>query len=100
MVIVWFARNLPEDARLVVHCHAGISRFPAGAWIVLVARGWDAEDALLEINRIRPEAWPNTTLMRLGGKVIDISEHELERVIKKIPEIFSICRDDLNKILI
>jgi len=84
----------------VVHFHAGVSRSPAGAWIVLVARGWDAEDALLEIKRIRPEAWPNTTLMRLGGKVLGIPEHELERVIKKIPEIFSICRDDLNKILI
>lgn len=88
VAIVWFARNLPEDARLVVHCHAGISRSPAGAWIVLVAKGWGAEDALLEIQRMRPEAWPNTTLMRLGGSVLGVPEKEMNDVIDRIHDIF------------
>jgi predicted protein tyrosine phosphatase len=88
VAITWFAKNLPEDARLVVHCHAGISRSPAGAWIVLVAKGWDAEDALLEIKRMRPEAWPNTTLMRLGGTVLGIPEWNLNDLIFRINDIF------------
>jgi predicted protein tyrosine phosphatase len=77
--VITFARTLPDDARLVVHCHAGVSRSPAAAWIVLVARGASPEAALAEIRRIRPEARPNARLLRLGAEILGVDLPERAR---------------------
>jgi len=55
---------------LLIHCHAGVSRSPALAWVVL----WDrlgatipaAQEALDIVHRVRPDIEPNPHIMRLG----------------------------------
>lgn len=56
-----------------MHCHAGVSRSPAAAWLVLVARGASPEAALAEVRRVRPEARPNARLLRLGADLLGVA---------------------------
>lgn len=60
--IEWVDR-LPETARLVVHCTAGISRSTALSYGLL--RGSMREqDAMAYVLQIRPEAQPNNLMMQ------------------------------------
>lgn len=40
-VVIDFARSVPEDGRVVVHCHAGRSRSPAVALVMLSEWGFE-----------------------------------------------------------
>jgi predicted protein tyrosine phosphatase len=62
----------PVD-RLLVHCHAGVSRSTATAIILMVQHnpGREAE-AFAELRRLRPRSWPN-------GLMIGIADHLLAR---------------------
>jgi predicted protein tyrosine phosphatase len=60
-------------ARLLVHCHAGISRSTASAYIAL-ARDFgldNAADAFRELLRITTHPWPNRRLVSLADAVLD-----------------------------
>jgi predicted protein tyrosine phosphatase len=58
------------EARFLVHCHAGISRSTASAYITLVReRGIDhAADAFAELLRITLQPWPNRSLVELADR--------------------------------
>lgn len=43
-----------RDGRMLVHCHAGMSRSTATAWGVLIGRGWHAMDALAVLRERHP----------------------------------------------
>ena len=60
-----FGRRVPEGARLLVHCYAGISRSPAAAMIVLMARGASFMDAQAIVKSVRPQARPNRLMLEL-----------------------------------
>jgi len=65
------AASGPQD-RLLVHCHAGISRSTAALAIVCVSMSPDAEDpdVLDAILAMRPQAWPNSTMIRLADDIL------------------------------
>jgi predicted protein tyrosine phosphatase len=71
-----FGRGLLEvphdDAHLLVHCHAGISRSTAAMALVLAQALPDApaDRIFEEVLRIRPQAWPNLRILEIGGAIL------------------------------
>jgi predicted protein tyrosine phosphatase len=71
-----FGRGLLEvphdDAHLLVHCHAGISRSTAAMALVLAQALPDApaDRIFEEVLRIRPQAWPNLRILEIGDVML------------------------------
>jgi predicted protein tyrosine phosphatase len=63
-----FGQRLPDGdpGHVLIHCHMGISRSTAaGAILLLQARpDLDEDEALVRIHAIRPNAWPNSLMIR------------------------------------
>lgn len=83
-----FGRDLlaepPADAHLLVHCHAGISRSTAAMTLLLTQARPDLPpaDALREVVRIRPGAWPNLRIIELGDQLLDCRGQLVSAVMK------------------
>lgn len=60
--MVW-AKTFTEDDRVLVHCHAGISRSTAVAIGVLVLHGMEPIDAFMHIQSVRPQLYPNKLII-------------------------------------
>ena len=62
-----FGRRAGEDAseHVLIHCHMGVSRSTAAAVALLLqARPQaDDEEAIAQLLRIRPQAWPNARMI-------------------------------------
>jgi len=71
-----FGRDLmaepPQDAHLLVHCHAGISRSTASMTLILAQQRPDlsAGAILAEVLRIREKAWPNLRMLEIGDGML------------------------------
>ncbi|HYZ39007.1 MAG TPA: protein-tyrosine-phosphatase [Stellaceae bacterium] len=74
-LLLAFARDLNALRRthLLIHCHAGVSRSTAAATLVLAQRhpDWPAAEALDQVIRLRPRAWPNLRILELGDQILD-----------------------------
>jgi predicted protein tyrosine phosphatase len=73
--IITFLRDFVQDEKahtLGVNCFAGISRSTAIGIIALVMSGRVVEQALTEILRVRPEAWPNLRILGFGSEILGI----------------------------
>ncbi|SNS42038.1 MULTISPECIES: tyrosine phosphatase family protein [unclassified Azospirillum] len=74
--ILDFGRSLtaepPGKAHLLVHCHMGVSRSTAAMALILAQARPDrpAAEALAEVARIRPQAWPNLRILEMGGDML------------------------------
>lgn len=68
------ARGATLDTRIVVHCHAGVARSPALAWLILVMLGMDAEAALASVRQVRPRAWPNLAVLESGAASLGLDD--------------------------
>ncbi len=72
--ILAFGRSLSEaeQARLLVHCHAGISRSTAAMALILAqAHPEQSADALMRrILAQREKAWPNLRMLELGDVIL------------------------------
>ena len=76
--ILAFGRSLrhePAKARLLVHCHAGISRSTAALELILAQARPDAPAAEIvrTVHGIREKAWPNLRLIELGDAMLQRS---------------------------
>lgn len=69
--IIEFGRNLPEDAHLLVHCIAGVSRSPAAALVIKVARGGTVEEAIKWLKTEVPFACPNPVITQLADFILE-----------------------------
>jgi predicted protein tyrosine phosphatase len=71
-----FGRDLaagPADAaRLLVHCHMGVSRSTASAALVLAQALPDRPggEVFRAILRVRPQAWPNLRMVEIGDAML------------------------------
>ena len=71
-----FGRDLaaepPGAARLLVHCHMGVSRSTASAALVLAQalRGRPGGEVFRAILRVRPRAWPNLRMVEIGDAML------------------------------
>ena len=60
---------------LGVNCFAGISRSTAVGIIAWVLQGKTPSDALDEIKRVRPQAWPNLRILRFASEILKQDLH-------------------------
>jgi predicted protein tyrosine phosphatase len=74
--ILAFGRSLAAEpqplARLIVHCHAGVSRSTA-AMALILAQAMPAEPAeaiLARVYGIRQKAWPNLRIVEIGDAML------------------------------
>lgn len=80
-----FSKDFTDEDKVLVHCHAGISRSTAIAIGVCIQHGMDYIEAYNLIASVRPILSPNKLLIRyidehfaLDGKLIDlVNENEL-----------------------
>ena len=70
--ILDFAKSIKEPAHVLVHCHAGISRSSAAAYILLCAiRGPGSEEqSMVDVYNAREVAMPNSLLVRCGSDLL------------------------------
>jgi predicted protein tyrosine phosphatase len=74
--VLAFGRTLLREpagtARLLVHCHAGISRSTASMILIVAQARPDLPAAVVvnEILRIRPKAWPNLRIVEMGDAML------------------------------
>lgn len=61
-----------EDAHLLVHCHAGISRSTASMSLILAQARPDAPaaDIMRTVLSIRDKAWPNLRMIEFGDRLL------------------------------
>jgi predicted protein tyrosine phosphatase len=95
-LLLAFSRDLAasQKTHLLIHCHAGVSRSTAAATLVLAQTRPDrpAEDALREVARLRPRAWPNLRILELGddilgrgGEIVDAARAHYRRALEREP---------------
>ena len=100
-LLLAFARDLgaSKNTHLLVHCHAGVSRSTAAATLIL-AQTWPdrpAEDALREVTRLRPRAWPNLRILELGdeilgrgGEIVEAARMHYRRALEREPGLAAV----------
>lgn len=80
--------------RLLIHCHAGVSRSTATAAILMAQNNPGREpDVFAELQRTRPYSWPNARMVRIadgllerdGALIRELRAHQL-RVAEAFPE--------------
>jgi predicted protein tyrosine phosphatase len=73
-LLLAFGRDLAgsKNPHLLIHCHAGVSRSTAAAILVLAQTCPDraAQEAVQEVVRLRPRAWPNLRILELGDEIL------------------------------
>jgi predicted protein tyrosine phosphatase len=103
-LLLRFGRDLQREpgARLLVHCHMGISRSTAAMALILAQARPDrpAAEALAEVLRIRPRAWPNLRVIELGdgllnrrGELIEAAKARYRHVLARRPEMADTMRE-------
>lgn len=84
-----------QEAHLLVHCRAGVSRSTAAAALILMQANpeWPASAALDAVAAIRPRAWPNLLILEIGdallgrnGEIVDAAGAIYRRVLARDPE--------------
>jgi predicted protein tyrosine phosphatase len=94
--LLTFGRRLsaePQaDTHLLVHCHAGVSRFTASIALIFAQALPDtpADRIFEEVLRIRPQAWPNLRILELG-------DAELHRRGKLVAAAAGVYRMQLDR---
>lgn len=68
-ILAW-GKNLPKDARVLVHCQAGVSRSTASALALWVQTHNTLTGARDWIDHIRPQACPNMLLAEFFDKLL------------------------------
>ncbi len=68
-LLVNFLRNIPNGSKVLFHCHAGISRSTAAAFIFARIMGLGQQEAMDLIERKRPCLWPNEWIIKLCDKL-------------------------------
>jgi predicted protein tyrosine phosphatase len=96
--VLAFGRDLEAEraGHLLVHCHMGVSRSTAAMALILAQARPDrpSAEALAEVRRIRPRAWPNLRMVELGddllgrgGTLVDAVRDHYRWAVARRPEI-------------
>ena len=71
-ILAWAQRKkLTKDDEILVHCHAGVSRSSAVAWLLMVYFGIDQKTAFQDLIVRFPNIWPNTEVMSIGDTFLN-----------------------------
>jgi predicted protein tyrosine phosphatase len=96
------SRSERENGHLLVHCHMGVSRSTA-AMLTLMAQvhPQETEESLLErLAEIRPQAWPNSRMVRFAdellsrdGRLTEALRRHYGRQIRRFPHFVELMQD-------
>lgn len=64
--------HLTKDSRVLIHCHAGISRSAAAAIILAIALGVDADRAITQFVNKSYYGFPNGLLLQLAEQPLGV----------------------------
>ena len=80
--VLAFAQDWDEQAPMVVHCWAGISRSTASAFVIACERNPHADELkiALSMRRASPSAFPNRRIVALADDILDRHGRMLEAV--------------------
>ena len=82
-----WAKQLPDDAVVLVHCEAGVSRSTAAALAILVQHhGLDKlDDCISLLLEVRPQACPNPVITKYADQLLgcDGRLHDVAEIIAK-----------------
>jgi predicted protein tyrosine phosphatase len=67
-----FVSKLPTDAKLLIHCQAGISRSTAMAIAIAVYKGLTPENAIKYVYSIRPQMQPNPLMIKQADSILEL----------------------------
>jgi predicted protein tyrosine phosphatase len=70
--ILAFGRDAGEMRRLLIHCHAGVSRSTAATLMILAqAHARSNEGSLVDwLLKMRPQAWPNSRMVAFADELL------------------------------
>jgi predicted protein tyrosine phosphatase len=72
-ILAWVkASGATLETRIVVHCHYGVSRSSALAWLILVMLGMDQREAFTALFKARPSIHPNLEVLAIGAKYLGL----------------------------
>jgi len=91
------AMKAHDAPRLLIHCHAGISRSTATAIILLAQHGVAAEAAVEHVVSVRPKAWPNLRMIEIGDRMLKL-EDRLVRAVRRHHARALVARPELREI--
>ncbi len=78
-----FAREVGTE-HLVIHCRQAISRSPAIAFCILLDQLRSTNAAIERLYQLRPQAIPNSLIVRLGLQVVLGSDADFDAVIAEM----------------
>jgi predicted protein tyrosine phosphatase len=74
-----------NEGRILVHCHAGVSRSTATAIGIMMARGYSPESAVDAIHGTHPqghEFWPNELIIEHVETIFALPKDTIRRLLK------------------
>ena len=78
-ILAWVkSKNLTGEEKILVHCHAGISRSAAIAWTLLVMFGEDYFTAYNKLKAARPMIWPNRNVIKFADDLLGLKGEFLQ----------------------
>jgi predicted protein tyrosine phosphatase len=67
-----FAKTIQKGDKVLIHCHAGISRSTAMAIAVAVQFGLDPERAIKWVEEVRPQLYPNVLIIQYADEILGL----------------------------
>jgi predicted protein tyrosine phosphatase len=96
-ILAWVQKSACTlDDNIVVHCHAGISRSPATAWLIMVMLGMDAKEAFQTLWKANCNIWPNTQVLAIGARFLKLPKEFMDLVQQCETEIAQRKREPLG----
>lgn len=80
--ILNFTENLQAADKLLVHCHAGISRSTAVACGILCQHGFSPQQAVTKLLEVRSQALPNRHIIQLFDDLLEL-QGDLIQVVSR-----------------
>jgi len=80
--ILAFTQELTPTDKVLVHCHAGISRSTAVACGILCQHGLTPSEAIEKVFTLRKQAYPNRYIISLLDDLLELNG-QLEQVVKE-----------------
>ena len=85
--ILAFTTPLAATDKLLVHCHAGISRSTAAACGILCQHGLTPKESSELVLSVRKQAYPNKHVLQLFDEILRLEN----QLVEASAEVFSYC---------
>lgn len=70
--IIEFSSHLTDEDTILIHCHGGVCRSTAIAWLILVMHGMTFEAAMNMVQLTSSFAWPNMRIVNFGDRILGL----------------------------